>query len=355
MKHPKFKAAAVQAAPAFLDADAGVARAIAWIQQAADEGASLIGFPEAWIPGYPWWIWLGPPAWGMQFVQRYFDNSLSAGGEHLRRIEKAARKARIEVVLGFSERDAGSLYLAQAFISASGETRAVRRKLRPTHVERSVFGDGDGSHFRVFDTALGRLGALLCWEHLQPLSRYAMFSMNEQLHVAGWPTFSLYSDFAYAFGHELNLAASSTYAAEGQCFVIASCGVVTRSMLDAMNPPCPPEFLRPGGGYAMIFGPDGRPIATPLAADEEGLVCAEIDMSTISLAKAAADPAGHYARPDVVRLLLNAEPLPRVQSFQPIHAGAADSVDVRQRSAPGSHAEAKSIDGGERSREAPRD
>jgi nitrilase len=331
ISHPKFKAAAVQAAPVFLDADATVERTVTLIRQAADEGASLVGFPEAWIPGYPWWIWLGPPAWGMQFVQRYFDNSLSAGDKHLRSIEETARKARIEVVLGFSERVGGSLYLSQAFISADGETRAIRRKLKPTHVERSVFGDGDGSDFKVFDTPLGRLGALLCWEHLQPLSRYAMFSMNEQVHIAGWPTFSLYTDFAYAFGHELNLAASSTYAAEGQCYVIASCGVVTPAMLQVMNPPCPPEFLRPGGGYAMIFGPDGRPIATPFAPDEEGLVCAEIDLSMISLAKAAADPAGHYARPDVVRLLLNAEPLPRVQSFRPacapVTAGDPSSPD----------------------------
>lgn len=324
VKHPKFKAAAVQAAPVFLDAEAGVAKAIRYIERAADEGASLIGFPEGWIPGYPWWIWLGPPAWGMQFVQRHFDNSLRAGDELLKRVEAAARKARMEVVLGFCERDAGTLYLAQAFISASGETRAIRRKLRPTHVERSVFGEGDGSHFKVFDTPLGRLGGLLCWEHLQPLSRYAMFSMNEQVHVAGWPTFSLYNDFAYAFGHELNLAASSTYAAEGQCYVIAACGVVTQDMLTFMKAPCPPEFLRTGGGYAMIFGPDGRPLAKPLPPGEEGLVVAEIDLSTLSLAKAAADPAGHYSRPDVVRLLLNTEPLARVQKMQPTFEPVAD-------------------------------
>jgi aliphatic nitrilase len=315
--NPKFTAAAVQAAPAFLDVEASVAKAIRLIEQAADAGAKVIGFPEAWIPGYPWWIWLGPPAWGMQFVQRYFDNALSVGDGNFARLEAAARKCRMEVVLGCSEREGGSLYLGQAFISAEGETRAVRRKLRPTHAERTVFGDGDGSHFRVFDTAVGRLGGLLCWEHLQPLSRYAMYSMNEQVHVAGWPTFSLYTDFAYALGHELNLAASATYAAEGQCYVIAACGIVTQEMLDRMNAPCPPEFLRTGGGYARIFGPDGRSIGEPLAPDAEGLVLAEVDLSAITLAKAVADPVGHYARPDVVRLLINREPMPRVQAMSP--------------------------------------
>jgi nitrilase len=324
LHHPKFKAAAVQAAPAFLDAEAGIGKAIRYIEEAADHGAALIGFPEAWIPGYPWWIWLGPPAWGMQFVPRYFDHSLSADDALLRQVALAARRAHMEVVLGFSERDAGSLYLSQAFFSAAGEIRAIRRKLRPTHVERTVFGEGDGSHFTVVDTAIGRVGGLLCWEHLQPLSRYAMFSMNEQVHVAGWPTFSLYTDFAYALGHELNLAASATYAAEGQCYVIAACGVVTQAMLDALKAPCPPEFLRPGGGYAMIFGPDGRPIAEPLAPEREGLIYADIDLSMISLAKAAADPTGHYSRPDVVRLLLNREPLARVQALKPAFAETAD-------------------------------
>jgi aliphatic nitrilase len=337
VSHPKFKAAAVQSAPAFLDVQAGVAKAIRYIEEAADHGAALIGFPEAWIPGYPWWIWLGPPAWGMQFVQRYFDNALSAGDALLRDVAKAARKAHMEVVLGFSERDAGTLYLSQAFISGSGDIRGIRRKLRPTHVERSVFGEGDGSHFNVFDTPLGRIGGLLCWEHLQPLSRYAMFSMNEQVHVAGWPTFSLYSDFAYAFGHELNLAASATYAAEGQCYVVAACGVVTQPMLEMMQAPCPPEFLRPGGGYAMIFGPDGRPIAKPLAPDQEGLVYADIDLSTLSLAKAAADPAGHYSRPDVARLMLNREPLVRVQKLQ----SELQPADEQRAAVPESHEPAR--------------
>lgn len=317
IEHPKFQAAALQAAPAFLDAEAGVARAIEYIEMAAERGASLLAFPEAWIPGYPWWIWLGPPAWGMQFVPRYFDNSLVVGGDLYRKIERAAGRAKMEVVLGFSERDGGSLYLSQAFLSADGRTRAVRRKLKPTHAERTVFGEGDGSHFKVLETPLGRLGGLLCWEHLQPLSRYVMYSMDEQVHVAAWPTFSLYTDFAYAFGHELNLAASATYAAEGQCYVIAPCGVVTQDMLDRMKAPCPPEFLRTGGGYAMVFAPDGRPIARALPPHEQGLVCAEIDLGAISLAKAAADPAGHYSRPDVLRLMLNAEPQPRVQRMQP--------------------------------------
>lgn len=316
LSHPKYKVAAVQAASAFLDIEAGIEKTRQLIAEAAAHGARLIAFPEAWIPGYPWFIWLGPPAWGMQFTQRYFDNSITSAGPELAALADAAAKHRIEVVVGCSERDGGSLYLGQAFISAAGELRCVRRKLRPTHVERAIFGDGDGSHFRVFDTELGRIGALLCWEHLQPLSRYAMFTKREQVHVASWPSFSLYNDFAYALGPELNLALSSTYAAEGQCFVIASCGIVTREMLELMQAPCPPEFLRAGGGYAMIFGPDGRPLAAPLPPDQEGILYAEIDLSAIALAKVTADPTGHYARPDVARLLLNEQPMSPVE---PLH------------------------------------
>lgn len=315
-KHPKFKAAVVQAAPAFLDLDAGVNKAVLLIEDAAKNGASIIAFPEVWMPGYPWWIWLGAPAWGMQFVQRYYDNSLIVGGEEFARLQGAAADNGIYVLIGYSEKDGGSLYLGQALIGADGEVVYTRRKLKPTHVERTVFGEGDGSSLTVSETELGRVGALCCWEHLQPLSKYAMYSMNEQLHIASWPSFSLYSGMAYALGPELNSAASQMYAAEGQCFVLAACGVVSKEMVELMcDTPDKRELLKPGGGYAMIYAPDGAPLAQSIPPDHEGLLFAEVDLGLISIAKAAADPVGHYSRPDVTRLLLNSSPAPCVESF----------------------------------------
>jgi nitrilase len=313
----QYKAAVVQAEPVWLDADATIDKAIDLIGQAAAGGADLVAFPETWVPGYPWWIWLGAPAWGMQFVQRYFENSVVVGEEPLGRVQDAARRHGIHVSLGISERAGGSLYMGQVLIDAQGEIVQSRRKLKPTHVERSVFGEGAGSDLAVLDTEIGKVGSLCCWEHLQPLTRYAMYSKGEQVHCAAWPTFSLYAGMAYALGPEVNMAASRMYAVEGGCYVLAACATVGDSAHDLFcDTSDKAEMLGRGGGHAMIFAPDGRELAEPLDPSEEGLLFADIDLGLIALAKAAADPVGHYARADVTRLYLNSSPLPRVEELK---------------------------------------
>lgn len=306
MTNPTFLAAAVQAAPAFLDVDAATAKTIALIEQAGARGIQLLAFPEAWIPGYPFWIWSVSPLEAIGLVKRYHENSVAAGSEPLVRISEAARRNGVHVVLGVSERDHGSLYLGQTIIGADGRTIAQRRKLRPTHVERTVFGDGDGSDLAVHDTPVGRLGALNCWEHLQPLVRAAMFGQHEEVHVASWPSLAVgvAGTPAYALSREVNLAASQVYAAEGGCYVLAATQVVDRNVLRAQAEHPGRESPFPlGGGCSMIYGPDGRPLADFLPEDSEGLVVAEIDLGAIAFAKAFADPVGHYARPDALRLI----------------------------------------------------
>lgn len=327
LNHQKYKVACVQAAPVWLDLDATVDKTIRLIQEAAEYGAKLIAFPETFIPGYPWHIWLGAPAWAIQrgFVQRYFDNSLSYDSPQAERLRIAVKNAGITAVLGLSEREGGSLYIAQWMIGPDGESIAKRRKLRPTHGERTVFGEGDGSDLAVHDRAdIGRLGGLCCWEHLQPLSKYAMYAQNEQVHVAAWPSFSLYVPFAPALGPEASLAASKVYALEGSCFVLASVAVVSPEMLDEL---CDTEdkrlLLSVGGAHSTIFGPDGQELSKKLAEGEEGILYADIDLGAIGVAKNAADPAGHYSRPDVTRLLLNKRPAKRVEYF----SSPIDSVD----------------------------
>lgn len=317
MSNGPFKVAAVQAAPEFLDLDKSVEKAIALMDEAGSKDVKLIAFPETWLPGYPWWIWLGAPAWGMQFVGRYHENSIQADSSHDEALRSAAKRNGLHAIIGVSEKSGGSLYMGQWHYGPDGEIVARRRKLKPTHVERTVFGEGDGSDISVHDTDLGRVGALCCWEHLQPLTKYAMFSQNEQIHVASWPSFSLYSGVAYALGPELNSSASQMYAAEGQCFVIASCATVSQAMYEELcDTPDKQQFLQPGGGHARIYGPDGSPLAEPLGTDEEGLLIAEIDLAMIAYAKSAADPVGHYSRPDVTRLLFNSRPNPVVMSFE---------------------------------------
>jgi aliphatic nitrilase len=269
------------------------------------------------------------------FVSRYFDNALAYDSPEAERLRDAARRNKMVVVMGLAERAGGSLYIAQWLIGATGETIAQRRKLKPTHAERTVFGEGDGSHLAVHDLDIGRLGALCCWEHLQPLSKYAMYAQNEQIHVAAWPSFSLYDPFAHALGAEVNNAASQIYAVEGSCFVVAPCAVVSQQMIDLMcDTPDKHQLIHVGGGFAVIYGPDGGRIGDKLAPDQEGIIYADIDLGMISVAKAAADPAGHYARPDVTRLLFNNRPANRVEHFAlPLQQGS-ESVAGSDQPAP---------------------
>jgi aliphatic nitrilase len=313
--HPRLRVAAVQAAPVFLDLDATIDKTISLMREAAGRGAQLVAFPETWIPGYPWWIWLNSPAMGMRYVQRYHDNSLLVGSAEFGRLLQSCRDLGIWLAVGFSEKAGGSLYMGQALIDDEGRVVKTRRKLKPTHVERTVFGEGDGTDLAVMETAIGNVGMLCCWEHLQPLSKYAMYAQNEQIHIAAWPSFSVYRGAAYALGPELNTAASQIYAAEGQCFVLAPCALVSKEMHELLcTDDVQRQLLLQGGGFARIYGPDGAPMGNTLEEIEEGLVLADIDLGTISLSKSAADPAGHYSRPDVTRLLLNKTPGDRVVS-----------------------------------------
>lgn len=313
----KFKAAAVQAAPSFLDIQTGVTRAVAYIEEAAAAGAKLVVFPETWLPGYPNHIWLGPVAWQMQFVGRYFENSIEAGSVEDQTIAKAARDNNIQVSMGLSERAGGSLYIAQWHYGEDGELIKRRRKLKPTHVERTVFGEGDGSDLAVCETSIGRIGQLACWEHLQPLSKYAMYAQNEQIHCAAWPNLKLYEGGAYALGHQVNNAASMLYAVEGGCFVVAPCALVSKEQQDILceGDPAKEALCPVGGGYSKIFAPDGQSIGSEISDTEEGIIYADIDLSMIPYAKGAADPAGHYSRPDVTRLMFNNKPQRPVMAF----------------------------------------
>ncbi len=305
LEHPKYTAAVVQATPVYLDLEATVDKTVALIAEAASNGARLIVFPETWVPGYPYWAWLGSPAWTAQWVQRYFDNSLALDTEAEHTLAEAAREHGIHVSLGCSLRDGASLYMGQILYDDEGRRIAARRKLKPTHLERAVFGEGQGDSLAVHDTELGRVGALCCWEHFQPLTKYAMYSMNEQVHAAAWPSFSLLPQ-VYALGPELNDAASQMYAGEGGCFVLAATTPVNEQIVEMLcDTPDKRELLLVGGGKSMIFGPDGSRLCEYLPPEQEGIHYAELDLGLISLAKMAADPAGHYARPDVTRLVLD--------------------------------------------------
>jgi nitrilase len=325
MANTRFKVAAVQAVPVFMDLNGSVEKTIALIGEAADNGASLVAFSEAWIPGFPFWAFVNAPFQGMPHFAAYKQNSLSVDSDEMRSIQSAAAEHGIHVALGFSELGGDSLYLAQALIDSDGQFAYVRRKLKPTMAERMVFGEGDGSDLVVADTAIGRIGALCCWEHLGPLNKFALYAQREQIHHAAWPSFGLDQDMIYAFGHEVNNAASKVYAVEGQCFVLAPCAVTDEALLKSIAGSVEAAApFRTGGGFTMIYGPDGRELAEPLDEHAEGILYADIDLAMIDAAKIAYDPNGHYARPDVVRLWLNDEPMAPVERAY----GQLDDPDV---------------------------
>jgi len=311
------KVAAVQAAPVFMDLQGTLDKTVRYIQDAAKQGCDLVVFPETWLPGYPWYIWMNHTLHNMKYFGQYNANSLVVGSDEFNAIAQAAKDNNIYVSTGASESDHGSLYISQFLFGRDGSLISGRRKLKPTHQERTVFGDGDGSHLHVSETDIGRVGQLACWEHLQPLSKYAMYSQHEQIHCAAWPAFSCMPQ-AYALGPELNNAASQMYAAEGQCFVIAACGMVSPEMYELMvENDAHKEIMFTGGGHAVIFGPDGKPLVDKLPEDEEGLLIADLNMEEITIAKVFADPVGHYSRPDVTRLLFNQHPQPVTEAYAP--------------------------------------
>lgn len=316
--YPTVRVAAAQAAPVWLNREKTLEKAIALIEQAAAGGAKLVTFPEAWLPGYPWWIWLGTPAWGVPYFVELFSNGVEIPSATTQALCDAARKQDIYVVMGMDERAAGSLYCTQLFIDNHGNIIGRHRKLKPTHAERTIWGEGDGSDLFTLDTPFGKIGGLNCWEHLQPLTRYALYSLGEQIHAGAWPSFSLYTDFAPALGRVANAAVSRSYALEGQTFVIHTSATISQEMIDRLvDTDERRSLIHAGGGYTEIFGPDGSTGAGPLDSSQEGLLFADLDMSLIAVAKMTGDPTGHYSRPDVTQLWLNRQPRPAVQTCLP--------------------------------------
>jgi aliphatic nitrilase len=297
--------AAVQAEPGWFDLAATVAKTVDLIAEAATNGAEIVAFPETWLPGYPVFLWAYPVPEQIPHIARYHAASPTIDGPEIATIREAAAAHGITVVLGLSEQDHGTLYMSQVIIGPAGEILLHRRKLKPTHAERALFGEGDGGDLQVIETAHGRLGALNCWEHLQPLVKFSMYAQHEQIHVAGWPCFGIFAEHP-SLGWEASMAVSRTYALEGGAFVVVSTQILSEAgAQNFLVGGSPSPIIDLGGGYARIYGPDGALLTEPLDSHEEGLVYADIDLSVIDIAKKFADPVGHYSRPDVFTLTVD--------------------------------------------------
>ncbi|KAF5637091.1 aliphatic nitrilase [Fusarium sp. NRRL 25303] len=274
------KAAVVQAEPVWFDLPGTVTKTCDLIKDAASKGARIIAFPELWLPGYPTWIWARPM--DLEMVVKFTKNSLKIDSSEMQDIKSCAVDNNIVVCLGFSERSGDSLYVAQCIINSDGEVVMTRRKLKPFHVERTIFGDGHGPSLdNVALTSVGRVGQLSCGEHFNPLINFNTFSQGEQIHCAAWPCVPTHS------------GGPEPYSMSDE---------VSEPSIDMMGTKQAPVFNVPGGGNARIFAPDGRQLTSELQATEEGMVVADLDLDQVTMHKAILDTCGHNGRPELLWL-----------------------------------------------------
>jgi nitrilase len=312
-----FKVAAAQAAPVFLDRAATVDKACALIAEAGRAGARLIAFPEAFIPTYPDWVWAVPPGEEGLLNELYAEllaNAVTLPGPEAQRLCQAARQAQVHVVMGLSERNAegsgASLYNTLLYIGAQGDILGKHRKLVPTGGERLVWAQGDGATLQVYDTPLGRLGGLICWENYMPLARYALYAWGVQLYVAA--TWDRGEPWLSTLRH---------IAKEGRLYVVG-CGMALRKDDLPDRYAFKHKFYAHAGewinvGDSAIVNPDGEFIAGPVREREE-ILYAEVDPRQMRGPKWMLDVAGHYARPDVFQLTVHRAPRPMIAEGRPV-------------------------------------
>ncbi|KAK7739735.1 hypothetical protein SLS53_005705 [Cytospora paraplurivora] len=308
----KYKAAVVTSEASWFDREAGVQKTINFINEAGAAGAKIIAFPEVWIPGYPYWMWKITYLQSLPFLKRYRENSLAVDSEEMRRIRRAARDNQIFVSMGFSEIDHATLYLAQVLIDPRGDVINHRRKIKPTHVEKLVYGDGSGDSFMsVTQTEIGRVGQLNCWENMNPFLKALNIAQGEQLHIAAWPVYpgvekQQSPDPATNYADTASDFVTPAYAYESGCWTLAPFQRMSVEGLAKTTPPGvePETDPAPYNGHARIYHPDGS-LHTKPSKDFDGLLYADIDLDDSHLTKVIADFAGHYMRPDLIRLLVD--------------------------------------------------
>lgn len=311
------RAAAVQIAPD-LERPAGtLERVLDAIDQAADQAAQLVVFPETFVPYYPYFSFVLPPVLQGAPHLRLMEHAVVVPGPVTQAVSDRARARGIVVVLGVNERDHGSLYNTQLVFDADGSLILKRRKITPTYHERMVWGQGDGAGLKVVDSAVGRIGALACWEHYNPLARYALMAQHEEIHCAQFPGSMVGQIFADQMAVTIR-----HHALESGCFVVNATGWLTDAQIASITPDAGLQKALRGGCHTAIVSPEGKDLCTPLT-EGEGIVYADLDMSLIAKRKRMMDSVGHYARPELLSLLINDQPVAAMRPMNPSAPPAA--------------------------------
>jgi nitrilase len=302
------KVAVIQKPPFLLDREKTIERALASIDEAARNGATLLVFPEAYIPGYPTWIWRLKPGGDMalssEIHARLRKNAVDLGGNDLAKLQEAAGRRRVTIVLGLNEIDrhcsGTTLFNTVVVIGSDGAILNRHRKLMPTNPERMVWGMGDATGLKVVETPAGRLGCLICWESYMPLARYALYAQNIEIFVN--PTWD--------YG-ETCLATLRHIAKEAGCWVIGTATALQGNDIPDDFPDrdrlfTPEEWINDGD--AVVIAPTGTIAAGPLKR-EKGILYADIDAEAARRARRSLDVCGHYARPDIFSFSVNRKAL----------------------------------------------
>jgi nitrilase len=301
------RVAIVQAAPVFMNLEASLTRAVKFVGDAANQGAKLVVFGETWLPGYPAWLDYCPGAalWNHEPTKEVFAelrlNSLSLRSNEAQRLAQAAADHQVVLTIGVNERvddgpGNGTLYNSLLTFNSDGSLLNHHRKLVPTYTERLVWGQGDGDGLKAANTALGRVGGLICWEHWMPLARQVLHNSGEHIHIAVWPTV-----------YEMHQIASRHYAFEGRCFVLAAGLLMKVRDIPSQLPvktelSDKPDYFLLKGGSAMI-GPDGNYLVEPVF-DSERILIADLDLKAVDKERMTLDTSGHYQRADLFDLKL---------------------------------------------------
>ncbi|BAO88246.1 Nit6803 family nitrilase [Caballeronia cordobensis] len=304
------RAAAVQITPDFERPDGTLDRVCTAIDEAAAQGVQLIVFPETFVPYYPYFSFVrAPVASGADHIKLY-EEAVVVPGPVTQAVAEHARLANMVVVLGVNERDHGSLYNAQLVFDTDGKLLLKRRKITPTFHERMIWGQGDAAGLKVVETGVGRVGALACWEHYNPLARYALMTQHEEIHCSQFPG----SLVGPIFAEQIEVTIRH-HALESGCFVVNATGWLTDAQIEAVTTDPNLQRALRGGCNTAIVSPEGQHLAEPLR-EGEGMVIADLDMALITKRKRMMDSVGHYARPELLSLAINDRPASPVTSFK---------------------------------------
>ena len=304
-----FKAAAVQAAPVFLDAEATVDKACALAAEAARAGAALVVFPEVFVAGYPYWNWYLSPLEGSRWFVRLQQSSVQVPGPQTEKLCEQAARLGIYIVIGVNESvpySLGTVFNTNLIIGPEGLI-ARHRKLVPTFAEKLTWTSGDGSSLRVHQTKFGPLGVLACGENTNTLARYTLLAQGELVHVANYIAFPFVSNYDMPDAIRIRAGAHSF---EGKIFTIVACSAMSPALIAVLNPTPAHEKLLTGtpNAFSGIYGPEGRLVSEPIV-DQEGIVYADIDLNRCIEPKQYHDILGHYNRFDIFTLEVNRTPL----------------------------------------------